>query len=374
MKGASISRDIGPIRSGGEEWPFTLVDALPVMIWSAGPENLRDYFNRQWQVFRGRTIEQEAGRGWMEGIHADDLPAVQNLMEDCVGRRVSFEMEYRLLRQDGEYRWVRERDMPRFSPAGGFLGYLGACEDIHDQKAESQRLREANEALRRQNDELNRFAYALSHDMQEPLRTISLYSEMLASRTGPMHRADPGVLTAAIQAGAQRLHALIQGLLSYSYLGHHSELEFSQVDCNEVMAHVVLACGAAIQESHAVVTFDPLPTIRADRGRLEHLLQNLVSNAIKYRRLEDPPRIHITSTEGPEEWLFQVADNGMGFDPCYAEQIFEPLKRLNGWHESGGAGIGLALCRRIVERHGGRIWATSVPGRGSRFTFTLRRP
>ena len=355
------------------EWRLVLMDALPGMVWSAGAENARDDFNRRWLAFRGRSLDQETGRGWMEGVHPEDLRELENLQQESLARQVSFQAEYRLRRHDGVYRWMLDAGEPRFSPAGEYLAFIGSCVDIDDRRAGQERLREDNQRLRRQNEELNEFACTLSHDMQEPLRTISLYAELLARRVGTEHGVDPGVPIAAIQAGTLRLQALIQGLFHYSYLGHHAEPEWTDVDSNALLAQVLLSCEAAIQESHAVVTCGPLPAVRADPGQLAHLLQNLVSNAIKYRRPEEPPRIHITAVTGPLEWVFEVADNGMGFDACYAEQIFEPLKRLHGGEPAPGAGLGLALCRRIVERHGGRIWARSIPGRGSRFTFTLMR-
>ena len=169
------------------------------------------------------------------------------------------------------------------------------------------------------------------------------------------------------------MQTLIRDLLDYSHIVHRSELSLVELDCNCRLTKCYSCASAAIQDSGAVVTRDPLPTVRADEAQLAQVLQNLISNAIKYRRPDKPPRVHVSADVGPDEWLFQVTDNGIGFDPQYSERIFGLFKRLHGQGEYSGSGIGLAICRKIVERHGGRIWAESEPGHGSRFFFTLRR-
>ena len=232
----------------------------------------------------------------------------------------------------------------------------------------TRELLESNEALRQSNDDLNQFAYAASHDLQEPLRTIALYSEIL--RTKYQGQIDPETdqFISFIVSGAQRMELLLRSLLDYSQAGS-VEGPSGLVDCDAVMRKVLLNLQAAIEENRACVTWSDLPTVMAHEIRLVQLLQNLVGNAIKYRG-EDPPKIHLAAVSGDEEWMLSVEDNGMGIKPEYAQHVFGIFKRLHG-HNYPGTGIGLAICQRIVERYGGRIWVESAPGKGSRFYFTL---
>jgi PAS domain S-box-containing protein len=233
----------------------------------------------------------------------------------------------------------------------------------------TEELLESNEALRQSNDDLNQFAYAASHDLQEPLRMVSLYSQMLQRKYG--HKLDPEAdeFISFIVGGAKRMEQLLRDLLSYSQTGSASEGPLAPVDCAEAMRKVVFNLKASVEQSKATITWDALPTLHAHEIRLVQLLQNLVSNAIKYRS-EDPPVIHVSAERGGPEWHFAVQDNGIGIDPEYAHEVFRIFRRLHG-QDYPGTGIGLAICQRIVERYGGRIWVESAPGRGSRFCFTL---
>jgi PAS domain S-box-containing protein len=233
----------------------------------------------------------------------------------------------------------------------------------------TEELLESNEALRQSNDDLNQFAYAASHDLQEPLRMVSLYSQMLQRKYG--HKLDPEAdeFISFIVGGAKRMEQLLRDLLSYSQTGSASEGPLAPVDCAEAMRKVVFNLKASVEQSKATITWDTLPTLHAHEIRLVQLLQNLVSNAIKYRS-EDPPVIHVSAERRGPEWHFAVQDNGIGIDPEYAHEVFRIFRRLHG-QDYPGTGIGLAICQRIVERYGGRIWVESAPGRGSRFCFTL---
>ncbi|HZW34034.1 MAG TPA: ATP-binding protein, partial [Isosphaeraceae bacterium] len=169
--------------------------------------------------------------------------------------------------------------------------------------------------------------------------------------------------------GATRMQALINDLLAYSRVGTRGK-EFTLTDCTAVLERVLGDMGPTISEAGAIVTYDPLPTVMADGSQLGQVFQNLIGNAIKYRR-EEPPRIHVAARRVADEWIFSVADNGIGIEPQYFERIFVLFQRLHGKGEYPGTGIGLAICKKIVERHGGRIWVESEPGKGSTFFFTL---
>jgi PAS domain S-box-containing protein len=227
----------------------------------------------------------------------------------------------------------------------------------------------SNEALRRSNDDLNQFAYAASHDLQEPLRLVALYSQMLQRKYHDLLDEQADQYIRFIVDGAQRMEMLLKDLLAYSQVGSIGEGPSGMVSCADVMRQVMFNLHAAIEQSGANVTWNGLPTVEAHEIRLIQLLQNLVSNAIKYRRSE-PPRVFVGVRRQPTEWLFSVEDNGIGIKPEYVQHIFGIFKRLHG-NTYPGTGIGLAICQRIVESYGGRIWAESTPGEGSRFCFTL---
>jgi len=233
----------------------------------------------------------------------------------------------------------------------------------------TRELRESNEALRKSNDDLNQFAYAASHDLQEPLRMVALYSQVLHRKYAEHFDEEGNRFISFILNGTRRMEMLLKDLLAYSQAGSPDEEPPSPVDCGVVMQKVLLNLQVAIEQNDAVVAWEDLPVIQAHEFRLVQLLQNLVGNSIKYRRTESP-RIRVRAESRQDEWFFLVEDNGIGIKPEYAQQIFGIFKRLHG-QSYPGTGIGLAICQRIVERYGGHIWAESTPGEGSRFCFTL---
>jgi signal transduction histidine kinase len=224
--------------------------------------------------------------------------------------------------------------------------------------------------LARSNDELQQFAYVASHDLQEPLRMVSSYTQLLAKRYKGKLDSDADDFIAYAVDGANRMQKLIQDLLAYSRVSRQAG-EPEIVSAETILGHVLYNLQMALEESGAVVTHDPLPTVRVDERQLLQLFQNLVSNAIKFRG-PDPLRIHVSAKRVGQEWLFSVCDNGIGIDPQYAERIFVIFQRLHTREDYPGTGIGLAICRKIVERHGGRIWVESEVGKGATFYFTLR--
>lgn len=234
-----------------------------------------------------------------------------------------------------------------------------------------QELAERAEDLTRSNAELEEVAYIASHDLQEPLRMVSSYTQLLARRyQGQLDAKADKYIHYAVD-GASRMQILINDLLDYSRVGRRGKL-FQPTECQQVVSQAKANLQVAIRESHAQIRSDNLPQVMGDCTQLVQLFQNLLSNAIKYRR-DDPPRIQITAKPRSSAWLFAVQDNGIGIDPKHLERIFFIFQRLHHREEYPGSGIGLAICKKIVERHGGQIWVESEPEKGSIFHFTLPR-
>jgi light-regulated signal transduction histidine kinase (bacteriophytochrome) len=208
-----------------------------------------------------------------------------------------------------------------------------------------------------------------SHDLQEPLRMITSYLQLIERRHKGKLDAESDEFIAFAVDGANRLSQLINDLLSFSRVSTRGKPP-EPVDCSAVLGQVRANLAALFEETHALMTNDELPTVMADAGQLTQVFQNLVGNAIKFRGAE-PPRVHVSAMQEGDEWIFTVRDNGIGIDPQYHERIFVLFQRLNPRHEYPGTGIGLAIAKRIVERHGGRIWVESEPGKGSTFYFSI---
>jgi light-regulated signal transduction histidine kinase (bacteriophytochrome) len=224
--------------------------------------------------------------------------------------------------------------------------------------------------LKRSNDELGQFAYVASHDLQEPLRMVASYTQLLAKRYKGCLDSDADEYIAYAVDGSNRMQGLIQDLLAYSRAGTNGKA-LHEISSEKALKDALANLRATIEESSAVVTHDSLPAITTDDTQLTLVFQNLVGNAIKYHGLE-APLIHVSATKnGGKEWIFSVRDNGLGIEPQYFERIFILFQRLHGRTEFKGTGIGLAICKKILERLGGRIWLESQPEKGSIFYFAL---
>ncbi len=239
----------------------------------------------------------------------------------------------------------------------------------HNLMIARQHLERSVAELGRSNAELQQFAYVASHDLQEPLRMVSSYTQLLAKRFKGKLDADADDFIGFAVDGAARMQKLIQDLLAYSRVSTR-DMDRQTTSMETVLGYAADNLQVIMKEAEAVVTHDPLPSVKGDERQLTQLVQNLVSNAIKFRR-EQPPRIHVSAKRLDTEWLFSVQDNGIGIDLQYADRIFVIFQRLHNREEYPGTGIGLAICKKIAERHGGRIWVESESGKGSTFFFTL---
>ena len=252
---------------------------------------------------------------------------------------------------------------------GGKLFLMVILRDVTAGRDAERHLKETIENLERSNAELEHFAYVASHDLQEPLRMVASYVQLLQRRYQGQLDDDADEFIAYAVDGAKRMQTLINDLLAYSRVSSRAG-ELAAADCEVALRRALTNLKLAIEESGAVVTHDPLPTIMGDSTQLEQLFQNLIANAIRFRA-DDPPQVHVGAEHHDGVWQYSVRDNGIGIDPQYAERIFVIFKRLHTKDNYGGTGIGLAICKRIVERPEGRIWLDSQPGQGATFFFTL---
>jgi PAS domain S-box-containing protein len=271
-----------------------------------------------------------------------------------------------------DVRWHRRKDGSRsymtgvlkslLDEQGQIIGYSKICLDDTARKR-------LEDALTQSNADLQQFAFVASHDLQEPLRTIISFGQLLERRYGGALDSDGKQLLASMLSAGLRMNSLIQDLLIYSQLSSQ-EQAVTSIHLDEDLETALTLLQSSIRDNGAIITHDPLPVLQVDRGQMVRLFQNLVGNALKFRKREELPRIHIFAELQKNEWIIRVQDNGIGFAEEHAERIFAPFKRLHG-KEVPGSGIGLAACKRIIERYGGRIGAESKPGAGSTFWFTI---
>jgi light-regulated signal transduction histidine kinase (bacteriophytochrome) len=244
------------------------------------------------------------------------------------------------------------------------------AQNITQHKRARQELARRVSELAHSNAELEQFAYVASHDLQEPLRKIASYTELLARRY--QGKLDPGAdkFIGYIVDGANRMQQLINDLLSYSRVGRTTDLTMENVDLGRIMEGIYNDLARTIRDSQAEITCDELPVVQGHPRHIAQLVQNMITNAIKFRG-DAPPRVHISAERRADAWVIAVRDNGIGIAPEHAERIFVVFQRLHTRTEYPGTGIGLAICKKIVERHGGQIWVDAQPGQGSTFFFTL---
>ena len=330
--------------------------------------------NEQWADIIGYTreeLEPTTVQTWERLIHPKDLiPAIELLDKHFAGDRDAYDIEARMQHKNGHWIWVHIRGkVAEWLEDGRPLRMAGTHMDITQRKQHEVDLLAANEELTKSNVELEQFAYVASHDLQEPLRMVSSFTQLLQRNYGGELDDKAREYMHFAVDGAQRMQHLIKDLLSYSRLGRGS-IESTEVDMEQVMSRVMQSLQLPISDADAKITSGALPVVRGDPSQLQQLLQNLIANAIKYRS-DKPVEIAIGQELRTREQVFFVRDNGIGIDPRDVDRIFEIFQRLHGRSDYAGTGIGLSICKRIVERHGGRIWVESKIGEGSAFLFTL---
>ena len=386
-----------------------LADSMPQMVWAATPEGNLDYYNQRWYEYTGMNFEMTKDWGWKPVLHPDDLENTMQVWTGALRSSQSFEMEYRVRRaSDGVYRWHLGQARPIRNSEGDVERWFGTCTDVEDYKhAEAEirilnenleervrdrtaqleqagrRLAQANEELNssslkleQSNRELQDFAAVASHDLQEPLRKVQAFGERLKTVCGEALDAQGRDYLDRMLNASQRMQTLIQDLLRFARVTSQAH-PFSPVDLAQVAREVLSDLEVRISETNARVEVGYLPSIQADAMQMRQLLQNLIGNALKFRQIGTPPVIRVyaeeASVQPDADGMFRlvVQDNGIGFEEKYLDRIFTVFQRLHGRAEYEGTGVGLAICRKIAQRHGGEITATSSPGQGACFRVAL---
>jgi PAS domain S-box-containing protein len=307
---------------------------------------------------------------WIRRIHpADRDRVVEDRSRAIEGRLSAWKDEYRALFPDGKVRWMESRSRLFYSQSGSLKRILGATIDVTERRELEESLLRQSQQLAESNQELERFAYAVSHDLQEPLRGITAMTELYLTRAEGTLDRDSARMLNFVLSSAGRMKSLIQDILELARASGDSAEPSADVNTGAVLEIVIQDLREAVVESGARVLFDSLPVVRGNEAQLLRLFENLVGNAIKYRG-KDAPEIRVSATESGRDWVFCVSDNGIGIDPLHHSHVFDVFWRVHGSALSG-TGLGLSICKRIVQRHGGRIWVESEPGKGSRFYFTV---
>lgn len=390
-----------------------LIEAIPQIVWTAQGDGFLDYYNQKWVDYTGMSIEQTQGWGWQPVVHPDDLQGYLDAWNHSVQSGEIYQIEYRFKRAaDGAYRWHLGRALPLRDEAGHIVKWFGTCTDIDDQKKAQAALERSRDELEqlvgertaelelagqsqgrlmseleRSNGELQSFASVASHDLQEPLRAIQAFGDRLKTRHGAALPAEGQDYLERMNLAAGRMRSLINDLLAYSRVTTKAR-PFQAADLALVIQGVISDLSSRLEETQGRIEWDEasFPTIEADATQMRQLLQNLIANALKFHRDDAPPVVRLSAQillpqdeavpaplrEGTTEFCrIVVEDNGIGFEEKYTERIFAPFERLHSQRKYEGTGIGLAICRKIAERHGGTLTAKSVLGQGTTFSILL---
>lgn len=351
-----------------------LFDCAPVAYHELDMNGVVRGVNRAECALLGYEAREMLGRPAWEFVAGADREASR----EAIRRKLTGEQPLAPFRRcyvgrDGGELWVEVHDILVRNATGETAGIRTALLDITERKRMEKALQLNAEKLARSNEELERFAYVASHDLQEPLRMVASFTQLLAKRySGRLDETADRYIHYAVD-GAKRMQQLIADLLAYSRV-NSKELDPRQTDCEAVVLEAMRNLEVAIKESGASVDWDPLPALWVDQGQLTQVFQNLLANAIKFRRKEECPRIHVSAVDSGAEWTISVRDNGIGIDARHAERVFQMFQRLHTRAEYPGTGIGLAVCKKVIERHGGKLWVESGSGAGSTFRFTIPKP
>ena len=327
------------------------------------------FVNDAFSMITGYSTEEVLGLNTRMLYGPETNPDTIAELREAIRLRVPFEGEILNYKKDGTHFWNEVSISPVIDRNGELRNYIGILRDITDKKVAEDTLKAYNNRLESKNTELEQFAYIASHDLQEPLVTISSLVEFLELRYNSELDNDGQKALSYLSESTERMRTLIQGLLAYSRIGSNTQVE--KVDCNKTVSSVLADLGKIIDDRKALIEFENLPTLYGHDVPLKQLFQNLISNGIKFCTDDTAPHIRISAELKDKYWIFVVEDNGIGIDPEYHDHVFKIFQRLHNRTRFDGTGIGLAHCRKIVELHDGKIWIESEPGAGSKFCFTI---
>jgi hypothetical protein len=306
---------------------------------------------------------------WYSWVHPDEREAVEKDLETALKQSDEISGEFRALSEKNRVRWLSYRGRVHRDKTGQAVRVIGALLDITERKKDEEELLNLTEELQRSNTELEQFAYIASHDLQEPLRTVTSFVQLLTRRYQDKFDDKANEFMEIIVESAARMQRLLKDLLEYSKVGSRNK-SFHPIELDTVLKYALLNLKTAIEETRAEIKVQEMPSVRADETQMIQLFQNLIGNGIKFRG-DKVPLVKITSERNGDDWVIHISDNGIGIEPQYFDQVFIIFNRLHLRDEYPGTGLGLALCKKIVERHGGRIWLESIPGEGTTFSFSF---
>jgi PAS domain S-box-containing protein len=378
-----------------EEQFRSLTESLPQLIWTTDRNGSADFFNQQWYEYTGSTDKESFGNEWAQFVHPDHLEPLLLKWQNSLASGEPILSEFQLKNKYGNYRWFYVLGNPVKDENGTIVKWVGALTNIDERKNLEQELerrveertkalQETNQMLERSNAELEQFAYVTSHDLQEPLRKIQVFNNLLIEKCSDCLNEEAWKYVGKISDSAKRMTGQIKDLLNFSRLSQ-SVMDYEEVDLNLILQEVLKDVEVLIEQKEAVVHSDPLPTIKAAPLQMTQLFYNLISNSLKFAKKNSTPMLHITvaglSEEKRDQYLeletnkeyYQInfRDNGIGFNQDYAEKIFTIFQRLNGRNLYEGYGIGLAICKKVIINHKGIIFAQGEEGKGASFTVIL---
>ena len=359
----------------------TLADSGQAMVWTSGTDKRCNYVNRVWFQFTGQVPGDDLDKEWVECSHPDDEARCRDIYSGAFDRRETFSMEHRLRRYDGEYRWIINDGCPRYGSNGEFIGYIGQCLDITERKlAEAeilkfsktleQHVEERTEQLLAANRELEAFSYTVSHDLRAPLRGIHGFTQILMEDFSGKLDHEGKRICSVIQENSLKMANLIEDLLGFSRLSR-IDIQRSAVNMNQLAASVFQEIADVEMQKRTKLQIGNLCNVCADPILIHQVWANLISNAIKYSSGKGKINISISCRNEDGKCIFCIRDNGAGFEMKYVDKLFGVFQRLHSEKDFEGTGVGLAIVKRIVERHGGEVWAVGEVDKGATFYFSL---